>query len=105
MRLQKPSGINSIRERRSNLLNFMSSRGFKINFVLFIINTLSFIACSFSTLKPSWSSGKKLAANAGGRGFKSHLGQTLFLQFTLFYRVKCEKLFCKNNIKLKVLKI
>ena len=28
-----------------------------------------------------------------------------FSQFTLFYRVECEELFCKTNIKLKLLKI
>ena len=28
-----------------------------------------------------------------------------FSQFTLFYRVECEKLFCKTNIELKVLKL
>ena len=28
-----------------------------------------------------------------------------FSQFTLFYRVECEKLFCKTNMKLKVLKL
>ena len=28
-----------------------------------------------------------------------------FSQFTLFYRVECEKLFCKTNIKLKELKL
>ena len=28
-----------------------------------------------------------------------------FSQFTLFYRVECEKLFCKTNIKLKALKL
>ena len=50
---------------------------------------------------PSWSSSETLAANAGGRGFESHRGQNLFLTFTLFYRVECEKLFCKTNIKLK----
>ena len=49
-----------------------------------------------------WSSGKTFAANAGGRGFESHRGQNLFSQF---YRVECEELFCKTNIKLKVLKL
>ena len=28
-----------------------------------------------------------------------------FSQFILFYRVECEKLFCKTNLKLKVLKL
>ena len=32
-------------------------------------------------------------------------GKIRFSQVTLFYRVKCEKLFCKTNIKLKVLKL
>ena len=36
---------------------------------------------------------------AKGRGFESHQGQNLFSHFTL-NRVKCEKLFCKTNIKL-----
>ena len=31
--------------------------------------------------------------------------QNNFSQFTLFYRVGCEKLFCKTNLKLKVLKL
>ena len=56
-------------------------------------------------MRPSWSSDKTLAANAGGRGFESHRGQYLHFKFTLFYRVECEKLFCKTNIKLKVLKL
>ena len=60
---------------------------------------------SLSTVRPSWSSGKTPAANAGGRGFESHRGQNLFFKFTLFYGVECEKLFCKTNIKLKVLKL
>ena len=30
-------------------------------------------------------------------------GKIRISQFTLFYRVECEKLFCKTNIKLKVL--
>ena len=30
-------------------------------------------------------------------------GKIRFSQFTLFYRVECEKLFCKTNIKLKLL--
>ena len=29
----------------------------------------------------------------------------LFSQITLFYRVECEQLFCKTNLKLKVLKL
>ena len=41
----------------------------------------------------------------GGRGFESHRGQIRFSQFTLFYRVECEKLFCKTNLKLKSIKI
>ena len=32
-------------------------------------------------------------------------GKIRFSQFTLFYRVECEKLFCKTNLKLKVLKL
>ena len=32
-------------------------------------------------------------------------GNICFSQFTLFYRVECEKLFGKTNIKLKVLKL
>ena len=32
-------------------------------------------------------------------------GKICFSQFTLFYRVESEKLFCKTNLKLKVLKI
>ena len=32
-------------------------------------------------------------------------GKICFSQFTLFYRVECENLFCKTNIKLKVLKL
>ena len=32
-------------------------------------------------------------------------GKIRFSQFTLFNRVECEKLFCKTNIKLKVLKL
>ena len=59
-------------------------------------------------MRPSWSSGKTLAANAGGRGFESHRGiegKIRFSQFTLFNRVECEKLFCKTNIKLKLLKL
>ena len=32
-------------------------------------------------------------------------GKIRFTQFTLFCIVECEKLFCKTNIKLKVLKL
>ena len=32
-------------------------------------------------------------------------GKICFSQFTLFYRMECEKLFCKTNLKLKVLKL
>ena len=32
-------------------------------------------------------------------------GKICFSQFTLFYRVECEELFCKTNIKLKCIKI
>ena len=32
-------------------------------------------------------------------------GKICFSQFTLFYRVKCEKMFCKTNLKLKLLKL
>ena len=32
-------------------------------------------------------------------------GKIWFSQFTLFYRVECEKLFCKTNLKLKVFKL
>ena len=32
-------------------------------------------------------------------------GKLRFSQFTLFYRVECEKLFCKTNLKLNVLKL
>ena len=41
------------------------------------------------------SSGKTLAANAGGRGFEFYRGQNCFSHFTLF-RVVCEELFCKT---------
>ena len=47
--------------------------------------------------------GKTLTANAGGRGFESHRGQICFSQFTPFYEVECEKLFCKINFKIKIL--
>ena len=32
-------------------------------------------------------------------------GKICFSQFTLFNRVECEKLFCKTNLKLKVVKL
>ena len=32
-------------------------------------------------------------------------GKICLSQFTLFYKVECEKLFCKTNLKLKVLKL
>ena len=52
------------------------------------------------TVRPLWSSGKTLAANAGGRGFEPHRGhKNLFFTFYSI-RVKCEELFCKTNIKL-----
>ena len=38
-------------------------------------------------------------------GSNSTEGKIRFSQFTLFYRVECEKLFCKTNIKLKLLKL
>ena len=34
-------------------------------------------------MRSLWSSGKTLAANAGGRGFESHRGLNLFSQSTL----------------------
>ena len=46
-------------------------------FVLVVV----FVCCSFSSVKPLWSSGKTLAANAGGRGFESQRGQNLFFTF------------------------
>ena len=50
--------------------------------------------------EPMWSSGKTLAANAGGREFESHRGHNnLFFTFYSI-RVECEELFCKTNIKL-----
>ena len=58
-------------------------------------------------MRPSWSSGKTLAANAEGSWVRipPRAKFVFFSQFTLFYRVECEKLFCKTNIKLKVLKL
>ena len=51
-------------------------------------------------MRPLWSSGKTLAANAGGRGFTSHRGHK-HLFFTFYsIRVECDELFCKTNIKL-----
>ena len=44
-----------------------------------------------------WSSGKTLAANGGGRGFKPEGTKNLFFTFYSI-RVECEELFCKNNI-------
>ena len=57
-----------------------------------------------------WSSGKTLAADAGNHGFESsnHTeGKICFSYFTIYvFRVECEELFCKTNIKLqKVLKL
>ena len=48
-----------------------------------------------------------LAANALGRGFEFHREKNLFSQFTIFYRLKCEKLFCKTktNIRLNVFQL
>ena len=31
-------------------------------------------------------------------------GKICFSQFTPFYEVECEKLFCKTNLKLKIIK-
>ena len=51
----------------------------------------------------SRSSGKTLAANAGGRGFESHLGQNLLFFFTFHsIRVECEELFSKTNKNLYI---
>ena len=52
-----------------------------------------------------WSSGKTLAANAGGRGFDSHRGQNSFFTIYSIREVECEKLFCKTNLTLKSIKI
>ena len=38
-------------------------------------------------------------------GSNSTDGKIRFSQFTLFYRVECEKLFCKTNLKLESIKI
>ena len=47
--------------------------------------------------RPSWSSGKTFAANAGGRGFESHRGQNLFVFHNLLYFiVEGEKLLLKS---------
>ena len=91
--------------RLFNILhNFMSSR-FCIKFCFFI----NFNIFSFKLVLLPWGprgrAVKTLAANAGGCGFEPHRGQNLFSQFTLFNRVECEKLFCKTNLKLKVLKL
>ena len=61
---------------------------------------ISLGCCSFSTVRPLWSSGKTLATNAGCRGFEPHRGhKNLF--FTIYsIRVKCEELFYRINIKL-----
>ena len=59
--------------------------------------------CSFSTVRPSWSSGKTLTANAGGLGFESHRGQNLFSTFYSI-KVECEELFYKTNKTLKLTK-
>ena len=56
-----------------------------MSFVLFNFNTFSFTSILV------------VLANEGNI--------CCFLQFTLFYRVECEKLFCKTNIKLKELKL
>ena len=32
-------------------------------------------------------------------------GKICFSQFTPFYEVECEKLFCKTNLKLKIIKL
>ena len=52
-------------------------------------------------MRPSWSSGKTLAANGGGRGFESHRGQNLFFTFYSI-KVECEELICKTNKNLKL---
>ena len=55
--------------------------------------------------------GKRLTARRRGPHGRERttprlkLYKICFSQFTLFYRVECEKLFCKTNIKLKVLKL
>ena len=66
------------------IFSILCRQGFEINFVLFNFNTFSFILVL--------------------QYFKLE-GKIRFSQFTLFYRVECEKLFCKSNIKLKVLKL
>ena len=60
---------------------------------------------NISIVKPLCSSGKTLAANAGGRGFEFHRGNNLLVTFTIF-RMEREELFRKTNIKLlKLIKI
>ena len=39
-------------------------------------------------VRPSWSNGKTLAANAGGRGFESHRGQNLVFFHNLLYFIE-----------------
>ena len=60
--------------------------------------------CSISTVRPWWSSGKTLAANAGGRGFESHRGhKNLFFTFYSI-RVKREELCCKTTCNIILFK-
>ena len=56
------------------------------------------LCCSFSTVRPLWSSGKTLAANAWGHRFESHRGHNIL--FFTFYsiRVKCEEFCCVKLI-------
>ena len=46
-----------------------------------------------------------LAANAGGCGFESQRGKILFFTIYSIFKVECEELFCKTNLKLKSIKI
>ena len=78
------------------------------NFVLFNFNTFSFILVlqnnfSYSTLQNRVNCEKQILQEEVGSNPTE--GKICFSLFTLFCRVECEKLFCKTNIKLKVLKL
>ena len=55
-------------------------------------------------MRPLWSSGKTLAANAGGRGFEPTKGTKCFSHFTLL-KWNVKNCFVKLNIKLSLLRL
>ena len=108
--IQKPSGINSISQCRSNLFSFMHLLSDGIWLGAFVEKYLQGVLILVSVLIVLYREAlvverlRRLPRMQEVVGSNPTEDKICFSQFTLFYRVECEKLFCKTNLKLKVLK-